>query len=160
MKHKSQARYPVPSAVVIRMFTDKAFHTRKLDQMGIKYKVLEHDSSPKEFRIRIERKVPMNAPGVVKKLFGAETTVVNDESWNPAARTGRVKVMPQGVPVEVSCTASMKDEGGGCVISYDWDINARVPLIGGAVEKFVIGDMEKRADEETQVGIGLAKDYR
>ena len=54
----------------------------------------------------------------------------------------------------------MKDQGGECVVSFDWTIKARVPLVGGALEKFVISDMERRAAEETEVAIRLLKDYR
>jgi hypothetical protein len=158
MKHTTQAKYPAPSAVVLKMFTDRAFHEKKLDQLGLKYRVLEHRAAP--FMIRIERKVPMNAPGMVKKLFGAETTVVNEESWNPKDKTGKVKVLPQGVPIDVSCSATLKDAGDGCVISYAWDIHARVPLVGGALEKFVVADMERRADEENRLGAAMVKDYR
>lgn len=161
MKHQSQARYPASSDVVLRMFTDKNFHTRKLDAMGLKnYKVLDHKLDGSAFRIRIERKVPMQAPGVVKKLFGAETTVTNEEHWNLKSKTGKVLVEPQGVPIEVSCTTALTDEGKECVVSFDWTIKARVPLVGGALEKFVIADMEKRAAEETEVARSLLKDYR
>ena len=161
MKHQSYARYPASSDVVIRMFTDKDFHTKKLQAMGLpKFEILEHQFDGKEFRIKIDRRVPLQAPGIVKKVVPAETRVVNEERWTVASKTGRVKVEPQGIPVNISCTASMKDEGGGCVVTYNWEINATVPLIGGALEKFIIGDMEKKAAEETQIAITLLPDYR
>ena len=161
MKHQSQARYPAPSEVVLRMFTDKDFHTRKLDEMGLKnYQVLDHALDGKEFRIKIRRKVPMQAPALVKKFVPAESTVVNEERWNLKSRTGSVMVEPQGMPLEVSCVTAMKDQGGECIVSFDWTIKARVPLVGGALAKFVISDMERRAAEETEVAIRLLKDYR
>ena len=104
MKHKSQARYPASAEVVLRMFTDKAFHTGKLDAMGLKnYQVLDHAFDGKDFRIKIQRKVPMQAPAVVKKFVGAESTVINEERWNLKTRTGRVLVEPVGMPLEMSC---------------------------------------------------------
>jgi hypothetical protein len=160
MKHQSKARYPAPVAVVMKMFTDPKFHSKKLDQLGVKYKILECKAEAKEFRIRIERKVPMDAPALIRKLLPAETTVINEETWNPSVKTGRVKVEPQGVPVQVSCSAAMKDEGGNCVITYDWDISARVPLVGGPLEKFVVADMDRRLEEETRLAVPMLKDYR
>jgi hypothetical protein len=159
MKHTILAKYPVSAAAVLKMFSNKEFHTRKLDSMGYKYRVLDSKAAGKEFSISIERKVPMDAPALIKKLIPAETTVVNEESWNAAAKTGRVKVMPKGVPVEVSCTATLKDEAGGCVINYSWDISARVPLVGGALEKFVAGDMDRRLADETAAAVKLAKEF-
>lgn len=159
MKHKTTARYPAPSAIVIKMFTDRGFHTAKLEQMGLKkHQVLEHAFDGRNFRIKIERKLPLQLPGLGKS--GAESTVVNEEQWAVASKTGKVKVEAQGMPIDMSCTMAMSDEDGGCVIRYDWDIKARIPLVGGALEKFVAADMEKRAAEETQVGITLLKNYR
>jgi hypothetical protein len=159
VKHQSYARYPASSDVVIKMFSDKNFHTRKLEQMGMKFEVLEHAFDGKEFRIKVERRVPLQAPGMIKKVVPAETRVVNEERWTVASKTGRVKVEPQGIPINMSCTASMKDEGGECVITYNWDINATLPLMG-ALEKFIASDMEKKAQEENDVAVTLLGDYR
>jgi hypothetical protein len=160
MKHQSKARYPAPAAIVLKMFADPKFHTGKLDKLGFKYRVLDQKNAGGEFSIRIERKVPMDAPGIVKKFVPLETTVVNEEAWNLAAKTGRVKVQPQGIPVDCSCKVTIKDEGSGCVITYDWEINARVPLVGGTLEKFIVGDMDKRAGDETALGIKMVEAYR
>ncbi|MDB5978234.1 MAG: hypothetical protein JWR07_4994 [Nevskia sp.] len=161
MQHKSQVRYPAPSDVVIRMFTDKAFHTRKLDAMGLKnYQVLDHALVGADFRIRIQRKVPMQAPALVKKIVPAESTVVNEERWNTKSKTGRVVVEPQGMPLEMSCVTALKDQGGECIVSYDWTIKAKIPLVGGALEKFVVSDLERRSAEETEIAIRMLKDYR
>ena len=160
LKQTLTARYPTTSAVVIKMFTDKKFHVAKLEGTGLAgYTVLDHQFDGKEFSMKVERRVPMNAPGVVKKFFGAETKVVNDEAWSVKTKTGKVKVQPAGVPVEMTCTASMADEGKSCVVTYLWDINARIPLVGGTLEKFVAGDLEKRSAEETELAIKQIKDY-
>ncbi len=161
MKHQSQARYPAPSDVVMRMFTDKAFHTRKLDAMGLKdYQILDHTLKGADFRIRIRRKVPMQAPALVKKFFPAESTVVNEERWNTKSRTGSVVVEPQGVPLEMSCVTALKDQGGECIVSFDWTVKAKIPLVGGVLEKFVISDMERLAAEETAIAIRMLEGYR
>jgi len=161
MKHQSQARYPAPAEVVIRMFTDRDFHTRKLDAMGLKrYEVLEHVLDGPDFRIKILRQVPMQAPALVKKFIPAESTVINEERWNIKNKTGAVLVEPRGMPLQLSCITALRDQGKACVVSFDWTIQAKVPLLGGALEKFVVADMEKRAAEETDIAIGLLDDYR
>ena len=161
MKHQSQVRYPAPSDVVIRMFTDRNFHTRKLDEMGLKnYQVLDHAFDGTDFRIKIQRKVPMQAPAMVKKFVAAESTVVNEERWNARNKTGKVLVEPQGIPLEMHCVTALKDQDGECLVSYDWTINARIPLMGGTLEKFVVSDLDRRSAEETAIGLRLLKDYR
>lgn len=160
MKHLATARYPAPAAVVVKMFADKDFHTRKLDAMaGVKYEVLEHSLDGKDFRIKIERRVPMEAPAAIRKFLPSETRVVHEERWNIASKTGRVVAQPQGVPVDMSCTATMADEGKGCVITYNWEIKAKLPFMG-ALEKFISADMDKRSDEETRLGITFLDQYR
>jgi len=161
MKHQSQVRYPASSDVVIKMFTDKNFHTRKLDTMGLKnYLILDHALEGAEFRIKIQRKVPMQAPALVKKFVSAESTVVNEERWNTKSKTGKVLVEPQGMPLEMWCVTALKDQGGECIVSYDWTIKAGIPIVGGALEKFVVSDLERRSTEENEIAIRMLKDYR
>jgi hypothetical protein len=160
MQHEMKSRYPASSDIVIRMFTDREFHTRKLEALGLlKYQVLGHQFDGADFSIKIERKVPVEVPGMVKKLVPLETTVVNEEFWNLASKTGSVKVEAQGMPLELSCVSSLADDGGECVLTHRWEIRAKLPMMG-ALEKFVATDMDNRAVEETRVAISLLPAYR
>lgn len=158
LKYEMKARYPAPSKVVIKMFTDKEFHTRKLDQMGLKYRVLAHSDAGKDFSIKIERKVPIQMPGIGKSA--GETTIVNEERWNAGNKTGAVVVEAQGMPLEVSCITEIADEGKECVVTYQWSVHSKLPLVGGTLEKFVVADMEKRAADETRISVAMLKDYK
>jgi len=161
MKFDIKARYPAPTAVVLKMFMDKDFHQRKLGVLGIaKSRVLEHAASGDDFRIKIERKVPLNAPGVVKKFVPAEATVVSEEKWNRASKTGQVSVQPAGVPVEITCKARFADDAQGCQITYAFDVTAKVPFVGGALEKFIAADMETKFADEAKAAITLLGPYR
>lgn len=157
MKHEIRARYPAPADVVLRMFTDRSFHTRKLEALGIsKYEVLNERREGSTWSIRIDRKVPINLPGVK----GVESAVGHTESWDSARKTGTVQVETRGVPVAISCQARLADEPGGCTVHYAWSVESKVPLIGGKIEKAVIADMEKRSAEETRVSVSLIDSYR
>ena len=161
MKFDIKARYPAPSAVVLKMFMDKDFHQKKLGVLGIaKSRVLEHDAKGDDFRIKIERKVPLNAPGMVKKFVPAEATVVSEERWNGAKKTGTVKVEPAGVPVDINCTARFADDAQGCTITYAFEVSARVPLVGGTLEKFIASDMEAKFADEAKAAATLLGPYR
>ena len=160
MKHDVTTRYPAPAAVVIKMFTDPEFHTRKLEATGYsgKYTVLSKQSDGRDFSIRIERKVPVSLPGVGKSA--PESTVVNDESWNIASRSGRVVVELKGMPLAMSCATSITDDGAGCIVRYEWEVKSKVPLVGGAIEKMVVSDLQKKSQEETDAAIALLAHYR
>lgn len=160
MKHEMKARYPASAAVVMKMFSDVAFQTQKLDALGYtgKYAVLDHSKDAKSFNIKIERKVPVSLPGMGKNA--PESTVTNDETWDIKSKTGKVVVQLKGMPLEMSCTAAMADEGKECVVTYQWEVKSKIPLVGGTIEKMVVSDMSKKAEEETQAAIALLKNYR
>lgn len=161
LKIDIKAKYPAPTAVVLKMFMDKAFHEKKMGVMGIaKFKVLEHDAKGDDFRIKIERRVPLAPPGVVSKFVPADATVVSEERWNKATRTGKVKVEPQGIPVEISSTVRFADDAQGCTITYAFNIEAKVPFVGGTLEKFIAGDMEKKFADEAKAAATLLDPYR
>lgn len=162
LKHTNYARYPAPADVVIKMFTDKNFHTAKLEAMGmVKFEVVSHHFENGEFQIKIDRRVPLQAPGVVKKVVSAETRVVNEEFWSVASKTGRVEVEPVGMPIEMRCQTRIEDVGEqSCTVTFDWEIHSKMPLMGASLEKYVVQDIENRAADETRVAISLLDKYR
>lgn len=160
MKLRTVSKYPAPSAAVLKMFCDPAFQTRKLETLKLpKFAVLEQKVDGKGATFRVERHVPIDAPGPVKKFIPAVSKVINEETWDTAKKTGKGKAEPQGVPVKITFTVAFKDEGAGCTATYDWNIEASIPFVGGVLEKFVAGDMEQRMAEETRIGAGLLKGY-
>ena len=48
MKHQVKAHYPVSSDVLIKAFTDKAFHLSKLEQLG----VTEHEVLGPRYKVQ------------------------------------------------------------------------------------------------------------
>lgn len=160
MKHEMRARYPASSDVVMKMFTDKDYHARKMEKLGIDFKVLEHAFDGENFRLKAQRLVPIQASGIAAKFMPATSTVVNDEKWTVSDKTGSVVVETKGVPLAMSCTARMQDEGDGCVVVYDWDVKAKIPLGAGALEKFVVSDMKVREAEERDAAISLLNEYK
>jgi hypothetical protein len=157
MKHVMQAQYPAPAEVVLKMFSDPAFHTRKLEAMGLtKYQVLDSGDDGQRFRIKIERKVPIQLMG---KSTG-DSTVAHEERWDRKARTGEVHVETKGIPIAISAKATVRDQGPGCLIEYTWTIESNLPLVGGKLEKMVVADMDKRAEAERQAAIAQLDGYR
>lgn len=160
MKRDTEAHYPAPADAVVRMFTDKAYHERKMAKLGIEFEILEHAFDGDEMRLRSKRAVPVQAGGIAGKFMPAKTEVVNDERWRLSDKSGAVVVDTQGVPLDMRCTAQMRDDGDACIIDYHWEIEANIPMGGSALEKFVIGDMEKREAEEKRAALELLDEYR
>lgn len=160
MEHKTQARYPASSDVVIAMFTDNGYHERKMQTLGINFEILEGNFDGDELHIKTKRHVPVEAKGIAAKFMPSTTVVVNDERWRQSDKSGQVVVELGGVPLAMSCTAQMRDEGEECVIAYTWNIKAKIPIGGGKLEKFVANDMGDREAKEHKVAIQMLDDYR
>lgn len=140
------------------MFCDETFHGQKLEKIGIEHRVLECSQQGDDFRIRVERKIPVKLPGM--KKGGATSTVIHTECWNTKTRHGTVHVELPGMPLTMHCQSVAEDDGDGCVVRYDWEIKSRVPVVGGKIEKFVVADMDKQAEPERLAGVELLDNYR
>ncbi len=163
MKHQVKAHYPVSSDVLIKAFTDKAFHLSKLEQLGVtEHEVLGHSFDGQNFSIKIRRKQPLGVPipAALKKLIASgEVTIEHEDCWNLPSKTGHVNFDIHGVPVKLSCKLSLADDAQGSVYTYDWDVNARVPLIGKVLEKTLVADLDEKIAAETAAGIALLDNY-
>ena len=148
MKQKIETRYPAPSSVVIKMMTDKKFYCDRLELQGHKvYDVVSHSFDGKDFSIKFKRKL-------------TAASITHEDIWNVDSKAGRVLVELHGMPVEMSGVTSLRDEGGECVMTYEWEIHSKVPLVGGKIEKTIAAENEKAIPEQTRLGIELLKNYR
>lgn len=160
MQRETEAHYPAPSDVVISMFADADYHRKKLEKLGIEFEILEQDFDGDELHLKSKRLVPVQASGIAAKFMPETTEVVNDERWRISDKSGAVVVDTRGVPLAMSCTAGMRDNGDHCIIDYHWDITANIPVGGSKLEKFVVGDMEQRESQEKEAALALLDGYR
>ena len=147
MKQKLETRYNASSDVVLKMMTDKKFHCDRLEMQGQKdYEIVSHKSDSKTFSIKFKRKT-------------MAVSVQHEDIWNLGTKKGRVVVELQGMPVEMTADMSLRDEGKGCVLTYEWNINSKVPLVGGKIEKSIAAENEKVIPEQARIGNLLLKNY-
>lgn len=159
-KFKTSDRYPVSSDVVIKMFSDPEFYAAKMTELGFEHEILDSATNGDKFTISTKRFVPIEASGIVKKILGSTTEVTNEETWDSSDKSGVVTVLTKGVPLDMNCTARMSDDGDEAVVEYEWEIKARIPLGGGALEKFVMGDMQKGQKNELAASLTLVDKYK
>ena len=141
MRLTAELRYAADPATVFAMLSDPAFQERKLSATG----ALEHEVTVEArpgggAEIRSRRTMPTDqVPDLVRNLVGATLTVVQVESWGPAGadggRDGTVSVEISGAPVRVTGSLRLRPDGGGTLESVDGDLKAKVPIIGGRIER-------------------------
>lgn len=150
--------FPAPADVVFDMMTDEDYVSRKATRMG----ALEHDASVESLpsggaRIRLERTLPAVVPDFVRPLVGETVDVVQTEDWAPpgpdGSRHGRLSAQISHAPVKLSGTISLEPNGSsGSIHRVDVDVRAKVPLIGGRIEKAIGEVILMAARKEEEVG--------
>lgn len=151
MKWRYSADYSQPATEVLRWFTDREFQQRKLAAIG-GGDVLYHDFDGRHYRLRSRRRVTLSAqaPAFIAKALGTGMSVVYEETWDTQQATGAIGFEFPGVPVQIDCTTAISNIAGGSRMTYDWDIRAKVPMVGGQVEKLLVADLEIKLPAEVE----------
>jgi uncharacterized protein DUF2505 len=150
--------YPADPAAVFAMLTDKAFQDRKLGQTGALSWDVEIRAEGGGAVVSSRRALPTDqVPDAFRALVGAQITITQTETWGPAgadgARTGTLVVEVSGAPIRMNATLSLTAEGsGGTVERVDGELKARVPLIGGKIERSAEPAVRAAIDAEERIG--------
>lgn len=78
-------------------------------------------------------------PGLVAKAVRGDLTVVRKETWRLADGTlrGDVVITASGAPISGAADATVSPTTGGSVLRFAGTVAAKVPLIGGQIERFI-----------------------
>lgn len=137
---------------VASMLADPAFRTRVLERQ----QTLSHDVSitpeGQGMRVRIEQVKPTEGvPAVAKKFVGDQTTVIQEEHWtSPTDAT--VQVTIPGQPGDLHGDVRLTETGGGVQERVQLEINVKIPLLGGKVERMLADLLSEALRVEESVG--------
>ncbi len=160
MRVASEFRYDADPRTVFRMLSDKSFQERKLSQSGAvswTVTVSEPASDDGEVTVTSMRSMPTDrVPDAFRSMVGPEIRVEQTERWGPASpdgsRSGTIEVQVGGAPVRLTGTVSLSASGGGTVEAVDGELKAKVPLLGGKIEKAVEPAVLGAIEAEHRVG--------
>jgi hypothetical protein len=162
VKFEDKYVYNKPAATVIKMFTDRKYFEDKYKQTGAKdIEVLEHEKSDKKFRIKCRFKMKNDAPlpDLLKKFMGEYNTIVQEDIWDIASRTGKLNIEIKGAPIKVNADMSLRDDGDGSANIVKWDVSAGIPFIGGKLESFIAQDIKSKAKPDLVISNKLLASY-
>jgi hypothetical protein len=138
---RAEINYPADAATVFAMLTDVGFQERKLEATGaLSYEVEVETDEDGGAVITSTRQMPTDqVPDVVRGLVGQTLTIAQVEEWTApdgsGDRSGTVRVEVSGAPVKLTATLALRGGAGGSQEIIEGDLKARVPLIGGRIEK-------------------------
>ena len=157
MRVTAEINYPAVPADVFTMLIDKAFQDRKLAQTGaLSWDVAIRDEAGGAV-ISSTRALPTDqVPDAFRTLVGDRITLSQTETWGPAgadgSRTGTLLIEVAGAPIKLTATLSLTPTGSGSVEVVDGELKARVPLIGGKIERSTEPAVRAAIDAEERIG--------
>jgi hypothetical protein len=154
-----QLRYDSTPAAVFEMITSEAFQARKLAGSGAQEHEVTVEHRPDGGAVvRTVRALPTDrVPDAFRTLVGSSVTVAQTETWDPldvnGGRSGTVTVEMRGTPVRLTGTLQLGTDGrGGTVEQVQGELRAKVPLLGGKIEKAVEPALRAAMDAEERIG--------
>ncbi len=104
---------------------------------------IEEDENGKIY-ITMNREVTRDLPSFLAKLFSAKQKLTMKETWQQVGSNwiGKGEYTVEGQPVNITIDITLKSEGDGCVYSTKYSAKAKIPMIGGKVEKYIKGNCE------------------
>ena len=91
-------------------------------------------------------------PSFLSKLFSSEQTFQLVETWRDAGdgKEASYELRFESQPVTVFADITLTDSEGGCIYAINHTCKARIPLIGGRVAKYVLGQVIQGCDDELE----------
>jgi hypothetical protein len=127
------------------LVTAPEFLRRRCEALGEKNIVIQVDREGVRLKIRLERDLERNMPAFMKKIFSATNHLVDTQSWNTAGDTRAadwtVAIAGQK-RIDLRGRLSLIPSAAGCDYSEAFTVSVAIPLVGGRVEKYIVGETE------------------
>jgi len=107
--------------------------------------------------VTMKRRVRRELNAVISKVLNPESDIELEEHWAAEGKgyKGQLTLQIVGKPITVTGDFELLPEGKGCVYRIQHHAKVSVPLIGGVVAKFVLGQTEQGCADE----LGYLADY-
>jgi len=147
MKLRHELTYDAAPEAVHAMLTDPGFWDKVAEATG----ALSSTATVSGNRVVVDQEQAVQGvPSFAKKFVGESTRAINTFVWD--GLTAAYDVQTPGKPTSMSGSATVAAKGAGSTLTYDLDVKASVPLIGGKLEKLVVDLTKEGFDKEQAVG--------
>lgn len=155
MKIAKTIEYAASPTAVFEVLSDAAFQEAKCAATAaIKYSANVKTSGERTV-VTTERIMPSDGlPDFAKSMIGDTLKVTETQDWGPASddgsRQGTVQMSVAGAPIALNGTLSLKPGGAGTVEVLEGELKAKMPLVGGKIEKAAAPPIEEAIAIEAQ----------
>jgi hypothetical protein len=100
--------------------------------------------------VTMKRRVRRELNAVISKVLNPDIDIELKEQWTTERerRTGSYSLQIVGKPITVTADFELAPDGKGCVYRIQHRVKVRVPIIGGVVEKFIMGQTVQGCADE------------
>lgn len=140
MDTRTTLHWPVSPDDVVAARCDEGY----LDVLCRRTGAVEHEVEVDGLRTVVRRVMPTDRfPDFARKMTGERLTLVETTTWQAEAgpdgsRRGEVRLHVEGAPVTSTSTTVVSPSGDGAVEQVTGEVTAKVPLVGGRIEKAVL----------------------
>lgn len=137
MKLRHDLTYDAAPAAVLAMLTEPAFWDEVAVATAALSNVVTVTPDGAATRVVIDQEQPVvGVPSFAKKFAGDSARAITTQVWTGTTATYTVDT--PGKPTSINGTAAVTERGGVAVLTYDLEVKASVPLIGGKLEKLMV----------------------
>ena len=153
MKVTHTATYDAPAADVYAMLTDPAYREHSAAATGVISATVTIEQSDGGHVVTIDQVQPTEGvPSFAKKFAGDTTRAIQVETWtSPTA--GTLSVQTPGRPTDISGTYTLVELGGRTTQTFEGEVRAKVPLIGGKLEGLMAQLFVEGKDKEEAAAV-------
>lgn len=158
MKISKQWTLPATPDEVYALSIDPAYQ----DEICVEAGALSHQSTVTEqgpgHAVTVQRIMSSgDVPDLVKKIVGDKVDVTQVVTWGArqadGSREGTLEVSFKGQPISMKGTTSLRPDGDGTAVDVAADLKAKIPVVGGKVEKMSAPEIIKAIGAEETVGV-------
>ena len=160
MRLRHELAYDAPPAEVRAMLTDPLFWDEVAAATGALSSTATIGTEGATTRIVVDQEQRVTGvPSFAKKFVGESTRAITTQVWRGDEASYEVEA--PGKPTSIKGTATLAENAAGSTLTYDLDVKASVPLVGGKLEKLVVELTTEGFQKEQAVGAAwLAGDRR
>lgn len=151
MKLRHDLTFEADQSSVLAMLTDPAYWDKVAVATAAISSVATVTSDGPTTKVVVDQEQEVvGVPSFAKKFVGDSTRAITTQVWS--GNTATYVVETPGKPTSMSGTMTVTAQGSGTVLTYDLDVKASVPLIGGKLEKLVAELFTAGLGKEQTVG--------
>jgi hypothetical protein len=155
MRFTKEHRIELPMSRLLELTFDVDFMRRmSTEAMKVqKYENLARDVGGPTWTSKNRVTPQDNMPGFIKKLVGGTFYYEEQVTHQKGTDTVRGTMTPSAMADKLKMGYTMRvrpDGENACIRTMDWEVEVKIMLVGGQIEKFAAGEIERGTDASAQ----------